>query len=304
MWAAAGKRPAVVKLLIERGAAVNATSAGGFTPLLFAAREGDVESARTLVSAGADVNVTTPEGETPLIIAAGSRIGVSTADYHFVVSPSGHEAIALHLVDKGADLNRANSFGLTALHFAVDTRKIELVRTLLARGANPNPQISKALPFRRGDYVGRAGHRGATPFWLAAMAADVEIMRILVKGGADPLLPSSNRTSPFMVAAGLGQTDSRMPPQDRMLEAVKFLLELDGNVNSVNAAGQSAIHGAASVSADGIIQFLADHGGNVTLKDKSGRIPWDLTQSVLRPRPDTAALLRKLEAAAADRATK
>jgi ankyrin repeat protein len=294
MWAVAGKQSNVVRLLVEKGADVNARSKGGFTPLLFAAREGELASATMLIGAGADINAETPEKETPLIIAAASMNAISIADYNFVPLPSGHEAVAMLLIDQEASLNNADSYGRTALHFAVETRKVNLTRALLAKGANPNLQIARALPFRRGDYVGRAGHRGASPFWLAAMAADVEMMKILLEGGADPKLPSSNRTSPLMVAAGLGQTDSRMPPIDKMLEAVKFLIEIDGDVNATNAAGQGPVHGAASVSADSIIQFLADRGFKVDAKDKGGRTPFDLTQSVLRPRPDTAALLKKL----------
>jgi ankyrin repeat protein len=222
-------------------------------------------------------------------------LAVTAMDYRVVPSPSGHEAVGVLLLERGADPNHADSLGRTPLHLAVETRKFELINALLARGANPNAQIAKALPFRRGDYVSRAGHRGATPFWLAAMAADLDAMRLLAEGGADPRLPSANRTTPLMVAAGLGQTDSRMPPIGRMLEAVTFLFTLDDDVNGVNAAGQGPIHGAASVSADSIIELLAARGGKVDLKDKQGRTPWDLTQSVLRPRPDTAALLRRLE---------
>ena len=103
------------------------------------------------------------------------------------------------------------------------------------------------------------------------------MMRALLEGGADPKLPSANQTSPLMVAAGLGQTDSRMPPQNRMLEAVRFALELDGNVNGANAAGQTAVHGAASVSADAIIQFLFERGAKVDVKDRQGRTPCNIS---------------------------
>jgi uncharacterized protein len=294
MWAIAAQHPAVVELLIRHGADVNARSTGGFTPLLFAAREGDIESARILIESGAAIDETSTEGESPLLVAAASLVAVSAMDYRLVPSASGHEGLAILLLERGADPRRADRFGQTALHLAVETGKVDLVRALLRGGADPNARIAKPLPFRRGDYVSRGGHNGASPFWIAAMDADLEMMRVLLEGGADPKLPSANQTSPLMVAAGLGQTDSRMPPQDRMLEAVRFALELDGNVNAANAAGQTAVHGAASVSADAIIQFLFERGARVDAKDRQGRTPYDLTQSTLRPRPATAALLRRL----------
>jgi ankyrin repeat protein len=300
MWAVAGKHSAVVDRLIVGKADVNARSKGGFTPLLFAARAGDVDSARLLLSAGARVDEVSGDGETPMLVASASLEAISRMDYRLSPAPSGHEALAMLLLERGATPRAADQYGRTVLHFAVETRKMALARALLTTGADPNARIAKSLPYRRADYVSRAGHRGATPFWLAAMAADVEFMKLLLEGRADPKMPSANGTSPFMVAAGLGQTDSRMPLESQMLEAVKFVLTLDSNVNGVNAVGQTAVHGAASVSADNIIKFLAERGAKVNIKDKQGRTPYDLTQSVLRPRPATAALLQRLEKEAAE----
>lgn len=297
MLAAAGTHADVVKVLIEGGADVQARSKGGFTPLMFAAQQGDLESASHLIAAGANVNEITPEGSSPLLVAAGSIAATSATDYRLVHKPSGHEALAILLLEKGANADHAGSFGMTALHTAVETGKPALLRALLARGANPNARLAAGLPFRRGDYVSRADYAGATPFWLAARIGELDMMRVLADAGADFKLANNTQTSPLMVAAGVGQTDSRMVPEHRLLEAVRLTLELGGgDVNAVNRGGQSAVHGAASISADSIIRFLAAHGASVDLKDRQGRTPLDVAQNPMRPRPVTADLLRKLAA--------
>ena len=158
MWAAGGRHPEAVEVLIQRGADVNAVSSGGFTPLMFAAREGDPASARLLLAAGARLDDTTPAGESALLLAAASESGLTARDYRHVAEPSGHEAAALLLVERGANVNQADTLGLTALHHAVETGKRDLLKTLIARGANLNARlVQQGLPFRRGDYVSRAG---------------------------------------------------------------------------------------------------------------------------------------------------
>jgi uncharacterized protein len=294
MWAAAGKHAAAVKVLTERGADLNAASTAGFTPLMFAAREGDQTSTQLLVAGGARINDLSRDGESALLIAAASVAGVTARDYRLIPEPSGHEAVAILLIERGANVNQADKFGMTALHHAVETRKPALLKTLIARGANIDARLVQGLPFRRGDYVSRGGYGGATAFWLAAMNGEVEMMRTLVDAGADWRLPSRNGTTPLMVAAGLGQTDSRIVAESKLLDAVKFIVGLGGDVNEANAGGQTAAHGAATISGHAIIGFLAHQGALLDAKDKGGRTPIDLTRAVQRPRPETEALLRKL----------
>ena len=294
MWAAAGKHPEAVKALIDHGADVNASSSGGFTALMFAAREGDPESARLLLAAGARLDDSTPAGESALLVAAASVSGVTARDYRLVPEPSGHETVAALLVDRGANVNQADTFGMTALHQAVETGKRDLLKALIAHHATLDARLTQGLPFRRGDYVSRAGYAGATPLWLAAMYGDVETMKLLVAAGADWRLPSRNGTTPLMAAAGLGQTDSRIVPEPRLLEAVKYLVSLGGDVNEANSGGQTAMHGAAGISAHSIIGYLALQGANLEVKDKGGRTPIDVTHIIQRPRPETEAVIRKL----------
>ena len=297
MWAVAERHTTVARTLIDAGADVDARSAGGFTPLLFAARSGALEAARLLVAAGADVNAVTPQGQTPLFVAAFSVDAITGSDYRLVVDESEHDAVARLLLEQGAEPNLADEYGMTALHAAVEMGKRGLVPILLEHGADPNLRLTRPLPFRRGDYVGRSAYDGATPFWLAARLGDVESMRTLVAAGADPELPSSRRVTPLMVASGLSQTDSRMVAEETLLEAVEYLVtELGADVHAVDGRGQTAVHGAASTSSNAIITYLVEQGASPDAEDQYGRTPQDLAESTLRPRPLTSALLQELSA--------
>src|SRR5262249_9372351 len=153
------------------------------------ARSGDLESAKLLVAAGAAVDDRAPDGYRAMQLA----------------SHSGHGELAQWLLDHGADPNAADA-GFTTLHTAVLTGDLSLVKALLAHGAKPNARITKATPIRRlgEDLALPTPLVGATPFFLAAKYADVPILRALVAGGADPLVPAADLTTPLMAAAGVG----------------------------------------------------------------------------------------------------
>jgi ankyrin repeat protein len=262
---------------------------------MFAAQQGDLPSARLLLEAGADVNHTAADGNTPLLMASASRAAITASNYHILPKPSDHEAVALALVERGAVVSVPDGFGRTALHLAVETRKTQLVQALLSRGANPNARLTRGLPFRRGDYVSRGGYAGATPFWYAAKAADVALMKILVAAGADANLGAQDNTSPLMAAVGMGEADSRLPPETQVLEAVTFAIEAGATVNAVQTrSGQSALHVAAAIGRMSIIQCLVEHGAALDLADKQGRTPLAIAEDAGRPRPAAAALIRSL----------
>lgn len=294
MWAAAEGHTEVVKTLLAAHADANAKTGTGLTPLFFAARHGHVATAQALLDAGANINAVAPDGSTPLLIAAASVDAVTASDYRFVPAASGHEALAIAFVRRGANVGAADQFGMTALHYAVETEKHQLLATLIEAKAPLNARLTKGLPFRRGDYVSRAHFAGATPFWLAAKDGKVADMEALARAGADTTLPSANGTTPLMIAAGVGQTDSRMPPEDRMVAAVTFALEHGGKVSDRNSGGQTALHGAASISFDKVIRLLVSRGAEVNAPDKFGRTPFDLTTNPMRPRPKTGDLLKEL----------
>lgn len=296
MWAAAEGHGAIVARLLAAGADPNARTKTGLTPLFFAARRGDLASAEALVRGGATVDATSPDGNTPLLMAASSLDAIAASDYRLVRSASGHERVALMLLEHGANHAAADKLGMTALHAAVDTDKEDLVRALIRHKANLDARLAKGLPFRRGDYVGRAYYVGATPLWLAAKDGKLGLIRLLADAGADTRLGTEGDITPLMVAAGLGQTDSRMPPESQMLDAVRYLVARGGDVNQRSRNGQTAVHGAANVSFDAVIAFLAERGADVNAKDNNGRTPFDLTLNPMRPRPKTGETLRSVGA--------
>ena len=330
MWAAAQKHPDVVAVLLERRADVHARSRsytqtvtsevtqragrealnytvprGGSTPLLFAARSGDVESARLLLAAGADVNDALPNGMTALVEAA----------------HSGNQAVGILLLNSGADANAAD-VGYTALHAAVLKGSLELVKALLAHGANPNAQLVKGTPVRRNseDFELPATLIGATPYLLAAKFLEPDIMRTLSVAGADPQRPMKTGETPLMAAAGVGagaQLDRRglsvldggkIEDEQLVVDTVAAVIADGGDVNAVNQAGDTALHGAATLGFNRVIELLVEHGAQPNVRNKRGQTPLalvaarktDVTRASDRPRGSgqqaTAELLRKLGA--------
>src|SRR5207247_1420340 len=125
-----------------------------------------------------------PDGSTALLVAAGS----------------GHEALGVLLLERGADPNAADkTSGMTPLH-ALLWRQLEshptLMKALLAHRANPNAAFAKAPQGMAGENGPALGlWAGATPFVMAARVGDINLMRILVAGGANPLLTTTNKTT-------------------------------------------------------------------------------------------------------------
>ncbi len=318
MWALAANHPAVAQTLMEHGANLQARSKAGFTPLMFAAQQGDMDSARILLAAGADVNAATPQHGNVLTVASGS----------------GHQALSIFLLEKGADPNSPNRNGVTPLHYAVPqglstfdglkydgvyrvlpSNMPELVKALLAHGADPNAQITRSNPLGPEAPSAGVGMSGQTPLFLAALAGDVEIIQILADNGADPLLGAGspmrgthNDTTPLMAASGesryrwKGTLDKRLGDP---LGAVKLLVKLGADVSRTNAQGQTALHSAALAGDNPVVQFLVDQGAEVDPADSSGQTPWTMAQGMspgtgLQGRYDvhesTANLLLKLGA--------
>ena len=329
MWAAAQKHPDVVAALIKAGADVRARSRtysqtvtsevtqragreelnytvprGGSTPLLFAARSGDVESARLLVEAGASVNDALPNGMTALIEAA----------------HSGHQDVGTLLLAKGADPN-AHEVGYTALHAAVLRGGLDLVKALLAHGADPNLRMTKGTPVRRTsqDFDLPATLIGSTPYFLAAKFLEADIMGALAAGGADTRLSLKSGETPLMAASGMGaspQTDRRgvsvldggkIEAESVVAEAVGAAIAHGADVNAQSQSGDTALHAAALLGYDRVIQQLVNAGAKVDTKNGRGQTALgQLDGKVIAvrspdrvsrgPRESTVELLRKLGA--------
>jgi ankyrin repeat protein len=325
MRAVAGKHADVVRALIEAGADVHLRSKGGFTALLFAAQEGDLESTRLLLAAGARVNEATTRGpDARRDLVGGECVATRDPDVKpdpndppcfvpaenpsplIMATASGHEAVALLLLEHGADPKTADAWGWTALHHAIPEgwnamsgflfrpfhdpiRRPDmpaLIDALLARGANPNARVSRRFS-RLGMFTFRENSPvGGTPFVLAAAAGDVGVMRRLLDAGADRTLTLEDGTTALMLAAGAkrladGASQEHSPAEAaRALEAVKLLVELGADVNAPDVRGQTALHHAASVRADGVIRFLAARGANLDAADRTGLTPYEVAAGV------------------------
>ena len=236
---------------------------GGDTALLFAARSGDLASATLLVAAGANVNDADAWGVSATTLAAHSGFGDLVA----------------FLLERGADPNHAVA-GFTALHAAIMHRHVAMVGALLARGADANAPLRTWTPTRRSskDYNFAPELVGATPYWLAARFTEPEVMRLLLKYGADaqvvhqgryhaeePVEPRSHMTNAVMAATGMGGGVAWVP-LDRskrealMLEAVTLAVEQGVDVNAVNTDGRTALDAARALKFERVVAFLLERG--------------------------------------------
>ncbi len=312
MWAASEGHAQVVAALLEAGADFRTPLPSGFTPLCFAAREGGLDVVRLLLKAGADVD----EAMQPRR-ASGRAPGRGTTPLVLAVE-NGHFELATALLEAGADPADQRS-GFTILHRMTWVRKpprgdgvdgdppppvtgpltsLQFVEAVVARGADVNARLERGESGR-----GVLGKTGATPFLMAAWTADLPLMRLLVKLGADPLLANAQRCTPLMAAAGVGSLAPAEEPssEDEALEAVALALELGGDVNAVDDNGETAMHGAAYKNFPRVVQFLADHGARIEVwnrKNKYGWTPMTIAEGHrvgnFRPSPETVAALRRL----------
>jgi ankyrin repeat protein len=319
MWAAAEGHPEVVRLLVKAGADVTARSRNGFTPLLFAAREGHISTVAALLDVGSTLD------ESLAVNSAESAGGVAreqreaSLDAFLLAAGNAHFELAAFLLDKGANPN-ASPRGWTALHQVSWVRKMgetggndpppqgsgnmtsmEFVKKLLASGADVNAKVtSRRLPLG----ASRLNFLGATPFFLAARTADLELMELLLDLGADPRAATAEGTTPLMVAAGVGSSLPGEEPgtEPEALDAVKMTLSLGGDVNLVDANGDTAMHGAAYKHLPVVAQFLGDAGAKMEIwnrPNKAGFTPLQIAAGIQRGMNfvfslETAGVLRTL----------
>jgi ankyrin repeat protein len=307
MWAVSERHPGVVKILLERGASVHAATVthltgraatrdvAGYTPLLFAARVGGLESARMLLDAGANPNAAASDRL--------SALGLATI--------RGHVEVAMLLLDRGADAN-AGEPGYTPLHWAagwwettlttsdfragregnnewnalpgLTTGKVDLVRALLANGADPNAELERP-PTRAGATrsPGLPELVGATPFLLAAAGGDAELMEILAEAGADTSLTTKIRSTPLMAAAGLGRVMGENTLDEAvLLEAAQLAVQMGADVGATDDIGNSALHYAAYHRLSSLVQFLVDQGAELEDRNKFGETPLWLSELAIQ----------------------
>ena len=289
MWAIAENQPQVASVLLETVGGATVRTTNGFTPLLFAAQQGNVDLARLLLAAGAGVNEAAPDGIGGDTNARALFREDTEASALLVAIDSGHAGMAHFLLARGADPNHDGA-GRTPLHAAVQREMPDVVRALLEAGADPDARLERSLPLISRRITQDNGltptTAGSTPFLLAASFGDVESMRILVEGGADPFLTTDDDTTALMVAAGADYVEGqdkygvRSYPayyetlQRRAFEATKYCLELGLDVNAVNDAGQTPLHGAVYMGGTLIAPYLVEQGAEMDVINLRGQTPW------------------------------
>jgi ankyrin repeat protein len=312
---------------------------GGLTPLLFAARQGHIDAATALLDAGADINEPSKGDKTTPVLMA-------------IIN--GHFDLAKVLIDRGADIKAASMNGVTPLYATLNVQwapkalypqpraytqqklsYLDLMKTLIDKGADVNARLKMKVWYSGYNFdLSGVDEIGATPFWRAAYAADIEAMKLLKAHGADNTIPTmrpagrpqtgdSDRTNisdvsnlppvpiggpgvtPLQAASGVGYAEGFAANSHRyapsgMLPAVKYLIEeLGADVNARDHEGNTALHHAASRGDVEMILYLVSKGADVKAVNREGQTTADMANGPVQrtqPYPEALELLVKLGA--------
>jgi len=333
MWAAAEGHPEAVKVLLAGGAKVGAEARDKKTALFFAVRRGEISVVNALLAAGADANARTapealPKCEICKRYSAGAMFSPFGDSMLVIAILNAHFEVADLLLSRGADPNAAGTHW-SPLHALIRTRNyeetqfpapkgngtldsLEFAKHLLAHGANPSARAEAYTSKRSSGDQNYDEFKGATPFFLAAKAGDLPMLRLLLAANADYTTPTELHTTPLMVASGVGcVTGQWIEPEHDILETVKLLVEeLKADVNIRNDRNETALHGAACRAMDSVVQYLADKGAVLDVRNSDDMRPLDIVvDGIAKPvsiggvpiekigySDHTAALLRKLMA--------
>ena len=286
---------------------------GALTALVYAARNGNIDTARALLDGGADVNQTTRYGWSPLLAATQNQ----------------NYQMGKFLIERGANVNLANKGGWTPLYLATDNRNIEggdyptreadldslaFITLLIDKGANVNARITESTETRTVFTNQWLNEEGATAFLRAAQSGDLELLKLLVARGADPKINTKLGVTPLAVAAGIGWVEgvTRERSTQETVDSVKYLLSLGINPNFQADTGRVALHGAAHKGATEVVKVLVAAGAKMDVRDFGNTdnrgspelsahtwLPIDYADGLVRvgvqsaiPHPDTSKVLR------------
>ena len=306
MWTAGENNAEAAKVLIARGANINAQSRqidypdmrlnlsfmattelprGGFSPIMFAAREGALDSARVLADAKANLDLQDPEGTTALMLAIMNV----------------HYDVALMLIEKGANPNVYDKAAMGALYAVVDMRtqrpltnlpprkpssdvdSLDVINALLKHGADVNAVLKTTLLRRHHSTGDGSLGEGTTPLMRAARFGDAAAMQLLIAAGADVSKQQRNGNTALLFASGVGfqigdggfaRTDKGT--EEDAIAAIKLFLDAGADVNQSTAAGETPLHAAAARDGGQIVRYLVSRGATLDARDKSGRTALDV----------------------------
>jgi uncharacterized protein len=315
MWAAAQRHSDVVKVLLEAGANTTLASNAGLTALMFAIREGDVETTRAMLERDRDgANARGKDGTSMLVLAIlNAHFDVAKLLLEFGADPSVKDphGLPLHVL---AFLRRAENTALSgSLPRKLPDSGVDsfvLARELLTRGADVNARYTgSGAPKHMASGSFRIPFTGATPFFIAAATMDVPFMRFLAANGADPTLSTNANITPLIGASGIGALFGATPgTPEEALAAVKLAAELGNDPLArvgesqeridVTYVDATALFGAALIGADDLVRWLVDKGVPLAHKSKRGANAYHLAAGIdgriYNPFPQTAELMLKL----------
>jgi uncharacterized protein len=340
MWAITGRHTDIIRALVAAGADVRTSTTKGFTPLMFAARNGDLDTTKLLIAGGADVNAVGADGThvLPYAIMQGQETVAlylleqganpnATIDgvpaLHAAagsIAPWVNEWMRRHGVSMGPLAGALGGIGPAI-------SRVRLVKALLAKGADPDSRISTSAMFmsyigypKKGAFepyaTGTGDLKGATALWVAAFSANggsfgissgsIDVMKVLLETGANPHLATVDGTTPLMMAAGMGRGTfqpglKRGARTQSAEQAVTILLDAGADVNAVNEADFSAIHGAAFRGLNEVIEILVKRGADINARDFRGRTAYRIAEGAkqsfqFQAYPETAEFIKSLGA--------
>jgi ankyrin repeat protein len=277
MWAIAEKHGEVADLLVEYEADVGLSTKSGFSPLMFAVQQGDLDTVGALLTAGAEIDEVMPKsGVNPLMIA----------------TVGGFDEIVKLLLEKGAEPNSTDSNGVTPLHEAAkDAHALNIIRTLIEYGADPNARIAMSKSGGNSANQGYGGSvrtptgvslKGATPLFNAAGLNRLENVMALLDAGADPLIANDTNLTALMMVAGAGtgvNSTGDEPPE--AVAIARLLIERGANVKNVGHFGWTPLHLAAYHGYNNIIQLLVVNGADPNVMDGFGQTPLSISHAIV-----------------------